>query len=85
MKILACFHSIICLLQSKVEVSADTSVVEDSSTYVLYGNVAGRGYIFMLVPVNVNASRNLALFGGGGCYTRQVEVARECGEFSVGS
>lgn len=39
----------------------------------------------MLVPVNVNACRNFALFGGGGCYTRQVEDARECGEFSVGS
>jgi hypothetical protein len=33
--------------------------------------------------VNLNASRGFALFGGGGCYTRQVEVARECGEFQL--
>lgn len=36
--------------------------------------------MFMLVPLTLGSSRKFALFGGGGEFTRQVEVAQDLGE-----
>jgi hypothetical protein len=36
--------------------------------------------VFLLVPLTLASTRKFALFGGGGDFTRQVEVAQDLGE-----
>ena len=36
--------------------------------------------MFLLVPLTLASTRKFALFGGGGDFTKQVEVAQDLGE-----
>jgi len=40
----------------------------------------GTSCVFLLVPLTLASTRRFALFGGGGDFTRQVEVAQDLGE-----
>ena len=39
--------------------------------------------MFLLVPLTLASTRKFALFGGGGDFTKQVEVAQDLGESYV--